>query len=105
MLYEVITDALNTLKEHGFWIFGAVAEPSVASIYATDFSGPVALVIGSEGKGIRPLVRRQCDHLVTIPMPGSFNSLNASVAAAVIMFRITSYNVCYTKLLRPHVVH
>ena len=83
-----LTDALNTLKEHGFWIFGAVAEPEVASIYRTDFSGPVALVIGSEGKGIRPLVRKQCDHLVTIPMPGSFNSLNASVAAAVIMFEV-----------------
>ncbi len=83
-----LADALNTLKEHGFWIFGAVAEPTVPSIYTTDFSGPVALVIGSEGKGIRPLVRRQCDHLVTIPMPGNFNSLNASVAAAVIMFEI-----------------
>jgi len=83
-----LADALATLKEQGFWIFGAVAESEVGSIYSADFSGPIALVIGSEGKGIRPLVRRQCDHLVTIPMPGSFNSLNASVAAAVIMFEI-----------------
>lgn len=83
-----LADTLNTLKAHGFWIFGAVAEADADSIYATDFSGPICLVIGSEGKGIRPLVRRQCDHLVTIPMPGPFNSLNASVAAAVIMFEI-----------------
>lgn len=83
-----LVDTLNTLKERGFWIFGAVAEAGVASIYATDFSGPICLVIGSEGKGIRPLVRKQCDVLVTIPMQAGFNSLNASVAAAVIMFEI-----------------
>jgi 23S rRNA (guanosine2251-2'-O)-methyltransferase len=83
-----LTEALNKLKERGFWVFGAVAETDAASIYTTDFSGPICLVIGSEGKGIRPLVRRQCDHLVTIPMPGTFNSLNASVAAAVIMFEV-----------------
>jgi 23S rRNA (guanosine2251-2'-O)-methyltransferase len=83
-----LTDTLNILKEHGFWIFGAVAESEAASIYTTDFSGPICLVIGSEGKGIRPLVRKQCDVLVTIPMRAGFNSLNASVAAAVIMFEI-----------------
>ncbi len=83
-----LAEALDTLKDHGFWIFGAVAESEGESIYNTDFSGPICLVIGSEGKGIRPLVRRHCDHLVTIPMPGAFNSLNASVAAAVIMFEI-----------------
>lgn len=83
-----LADALDTLKHHGLWIFGAVAESACPSIYTTDFSGPICLVIGSEGKGIRPLVRRHCDLLVTIPMPGAFNSLNASVAAAVIMFEI-----------------
>ena len=83
-----LSDALNRLKEHGFWIYGAVAEPGAASIYAADFSGPLCLVIGSEGKGLRPLVRTQCDVLVTIPMQAAFNSLNASVAAAVIMFDI-----------------
>ncbi|ADW18922.1 RNA methyltransferase, TrmH family, group 3 [Desulfobulbus propionicus DSM 2032] len=83
-----LVDALNRLKEQGFWIFGAIAEANAAPIYTTDFSGPICLVIGSEGKGIRPLVRKQCDVLVTIPMQASFNSLNASVAAAVIMFEI-----------------
>jgi len=83
-----LSDALNILKEQGFWVYGAVAEAGVASIYTTDFSGPICLVIGSEGKGIRPLVRKQCDVLVTIPMRAAFNSLNASAAAAIIMFEI-----------------
>ena len=84
-----LAETLKILKERGFWIFGAVAESEAASIYTTEFSGPICLVIGSEGKGIRPLVRKQCDVLVTIPMQASFNSLNASVAAAVIMFEIS----------------
>lgn len=84
-----LAETLKMLKEQGFWIFGAVAEPEAASIYTTDFSGSICLVIGSEGKGIRPLVRKQCDVLVTIPMQTSFNSLNASVAAAIVMFEIT----------------
>jgi 23S rRNA (guanosine2251-2'-O)-methyltransferase len=88
-----LTDTLNTLKERGFWIFGAVAESDAATIYSADFSGPICLVIGSEGKGIRPLVRKQCDVLVTIPMQGSFNSLNASVAAAVVMFEIARRSI------------
>ena len=83
-----LAETLKLLKERGFWVFGAVVEPEAESIYAADFSGPVCLVIGSEGKGIRPLVRRHCDHLVTIPMRASFNSLNASAAAAVLMFEI-----------------
>ena len=83
-----LVDTLNRLKEHGFWIFGAVVEPDAQSIYTADFSGLVCLVIGSEEKGIRPLVRKHCDHVVTIPMHSPFNSLNASVAAAIIMFEI-----------------
>jgi 23S rRNA (guanosine2251-2'-O)-methyltransferase len=83
-----LVDTLNVLKERGFWIYGAVAESDAASIYSTDLSGAICLVIGSEGKGIRPLVRKQCDYLVTIPMKSAFNSLNASAAAAVIMFEI-----------------
>ena len=83
-----LADTLNRLKEWGFWIFGSVVEAEAQSIYTADFSGPVCLVIGSEEKGIRPLVKKQCDQLVTIPMQTSFNSLNASVAAAIIMFEI-----------------
>jgi 23S rRNA (guanosine2251-2'-O)-methyltransferase len=83
-----LSETLKILKDRGFWVFGAVVESEAASVYATEFSGPICLVIGSEGKGIRPLVRKQCDFLVTIPMRASFNSLNASVAAAIIMFEI-----------------
>ena len=83
-----LAETLKLLKERGFWVFGAVVEPEADSIYQADFSGPVCLVIGSEGKGIRPLVSRQCDHLVTIPMHAPFNSLNASAAAAVLLFEI-----------------
>ena len=83
-----LSETLKLLKEHRFWIYGAVADRDGVSIYRTDFSGRVGLVIGSEGKGIRPLVKKQCDHLVTIPMATDFDSLNASVAAALIMFEV-----------------
>ncbi|CAK8724603.1 23S rRNA (guanosine(2251)-2'-O)-methyltransferase RlmB [Candidatus Electrothrix aarhusensis] len=83
-----LVTTLELLKEHGFWIYGSVVEPSAPSIYSTDFSGQLGLVIGSEGKGIRPLVRKHCDRLVTIPMSTDFDSLNASVAAALIMFEV-----------------
>lgn len=81
-----LAEALRQLKDQGYWIYGAVAEPEAQSIYQTDFSGRIGIVIGGEDKGIRPLVRKHCDFLVTIPMPGEFNSLNASVAAALVMF-------------------
>ena len=83
-----LSDTLKILKEHGFWIYGAVVDRNEESIYSTDFSGRIGLVIGSESKGIRPLVKKQCDHLVTIPMATDFDSLNASVAAALIMFEV-----------------
>uniref|UniRef100_UPI004055E56C 23S rRNA (guanosine(2251)-2'-O)-methyltransferase RlmB n=1 Tax=Candidatus Electronema sp. TaxID=2698783 RepID=UPI004055E56C len=81
-----LAEALRQLKDQGYWIYGAVAEQEAQSIYQTDFSGKIGIVIGGEDKGIRPLVRKHCDFLVTIPMPGEFNSLNASVAAALVMF-------------------
>ncbi|MCA1765233.1 MAG: 23S rRNA (guanosine(2251)-2'-O)-methyltransferase RlmB [Desulfobulbaceae bacterium] len=82
-----LAESLALLKDRGFWIFGAVGESS-ETIYEADFSGPTCLVIGSEGKGIRPLVRKQCDFLVKIPMKKTINSLNASVAAGIILFEI-----------------
>jgi len=83
-----LSETLKILKNKGFWIYGTVAESEAASVYDTDFTAPLCLVVGSEGKGIRPLVRKHCDHLVTIPIQGDFDSLNVSVAAAVIMFEI-----------------
>jgi 23S rRNA (guanosine2251-2'-O)-methyltransferase len=83
-----LAETLKVLQQNRVWVFGTVADPSAMSLYNVDFSLPLCLVVGSEGKGIRPLVQKQCDQLVTIPMSGNFNSLNASVAAAVTMFEI-----------------
>ena len=83
-----LADTLKLLKEKGFWMYGTVVDRNAASIFTTDFSGNIGLVIGSEGKGIRPLVKKLCDHLVTIPMATDFDSLNASVAAALVMFEV-----------------
>lgn len=83
-----LADTIKVLKQRGLWLFGAVADKKALSVYAADFSLPLGLVIGSEGKGIRPLVQKQCDHLITIPIQGQFDSLNASVAASVIMFEV-----------------
>lgn len=84
-----LSDSLQKMKDAGFWVYGAVVDgENVGSIYDIEFSGALCLVIGSEGKGIRPLVQKQCDQLVTIPMDKNFDSLNAAVAAAVIMFEI-----------------
>lgn len=76
---------LEQLKENGCWVYGLVAGSS-ATIYEADFSGNLVIVVGNEGDGIRPLVRKQCDHLVSIPLYGGVSSLNASVAGALAMF-------------------
>ncbi len=89
-LYQAVNlrNTLTALRKAGFWIFGGVADPEAIPIYEADLTGPVCLVVGSEGKGIRPLVRRACDQLVTIPMQQGFDSLNVSVAAALLMFEV-----------------
>lgn len=76
---------LEQLKEKGFWVIGADAAAE-ASVYQTDLAMPLALVIGSEGKGLSRLVQERCDLLVSIPLKGRLNSLNASTAAAVVVF-------------------
>lgn len=83
-----LAGALQSLKKAGAWVFGAVRDETAESIYQTDFDMPVCLVVGNEGRGIRPLVRRHCDRLVTIPMAGDMESLNSAVAGAVIMFEM-----------------
>ena len=80
-----IAQALAMLKEQGYWIYGLAGE-AAQSLYETKFSGNIALVIGSEGEGIRPLVRKQCDLLMAIPHYGGVGSLNASVAGGIAMF-------------------
>jgi 23S rRNA (guanosine2251-2'-O)-methyltransferase len=76
---------LEALKEKNFWIFG-LDHRARQDCFQTDFTGPSVLVIGGEGKGIRPLVKKTCDHLVSIPQQGPVSSLNASVAGAVVMY-------------------
>ena len=78
---------IEYLKEKGFWIYGAAAE-SEESIYVPDYEGDIGLVLGSEGKGIRPLIRKKCDFLISIPMRGQVASLNVSVAAGIIAYEI-----------------
>lgn len=78
---------LSNLKEHGFWVVGT--EVDTETNYTDDiYDSPIILVIGSEGKGMRPRVKNICDHLVKIPMLGSTQSLNASVSAGVILFEM-----------------
>jgi 23S rRNA (guanosine2251-2'-O)-methyltransferase len=79
--------ALRQIKEAGFWIFGTVKD-GAKSLYSMDFSVSVCLVLGSEEKGVRPLVRKQCDLLISIPMQGGLDSLNVSTAAAIVLFEI-----------------
>jgi 23S rRNA (guanosine2251-2'-O)-methyltransferase len=82
-----IAATIEELKEKGIWIVGTDADAQ-RSFTDVDYSMPVALVIGNEGKGIRRLVKEKCDFLVKIPMTGSFDSLNASVAGALIMYEV-----------------
>jgi 23S rRNA (guanosine2251-2'-O)-methyltransferase len=77
---------LEEVKSGGLWIYGAAGEAGTRSLWDIDLSGGVALVLGAEGKGLRPLVRRTCDELVAIPMHGHVESLNVSVAAAVLLY-------------------
>jgi 23S rRNA (guanosine2251-2'-O)-methyltransferase len=78
---------LDQLKELGVWIYGAAGEAD-STIYQTDFTGHIAIVMGSEGEGLRRLTREKCDGLVKIPMTGSVESLNVSVATGVILFEV-----------------
>ncbi len=88
-----LATALQQLKDAGAWIFGAVKDSDAQSLYRTDLRLPACFVVGSEGKGIRPLIRKQCDVLTSIPMEGSLDSLNSSVAAGVIMFEALRQNL------------
>ena len=80
-----LTALLKQLKEEGIWVYGTAADGSTP-LYRADLKGPAAIVIGSEGDGMSRLVREQCDFLVSIPMRGQLNSLNASAAAAIVLY-------------------
>ena len=76
--------AVKELKERGVWVYGT--DMSGSDVYSTDLTGALALVIGSEGFGMSRLMRESCDFLISIPMYGKINSLNASVAAGICMY-------------------
>ena len=80
-----IPTLLKELKEEGVWVFGTAAQ-GTTTLYQADLKGPAAIVIGSEGDGMGRLVTEQCDFTVSIPMFGAINSLNASAAAAVLLY-------------------
>jgi 23S rRNA (guanosine2251-2'-O)-methyltransferase len=77
---------LEEVKGADLWVFGAAGEENARAMWETDLSGGVAIVLGAEGKGLRPLVRRTCDALVSIPLLGRVESLNVSVAAALLLY-------------------
>ncbi|NJO86160.1 MAG: 23S rRNA (guanosine(2251)-2'-O)-methyltransferase RlmB [Synechococcaceae cyanobacterium RM1_1_27] len=79
--------ALETLKEKGFWIYGTDASGS-QPIHTIDFTGPIVVVVGAEGEGISLLTQQRCDMLVTIPLQGRTQSLNASVAAGMALYEV-----------------
>lgn len=82
-----IPAAIKELKARGLWIYGTAADGESA-LWRTDFTGPLALVIGSEGDGMGRLVRESCDFIVSLPMKGKLGSLNASAAAAITMYEV-----------------
>jgi len=82
-----LVGTIEYLKERGFWIYGADAAARM-DIQEPGYERNIALVMGSEGRGIRPLIRKKCDFLISIPMRGQVASLNVSVAAGVILFEI-----------------
>lgn len=87
-----INSAIDTLKKKGIWAYGAHMDGK-SYCFQNNFTGPVALVIGSEGKGISKLTKEKCDVLVKIPMKGNITSLNASVAAGIIMYEILKQKI------------
>jgi 23S rRNA (guanosine2251-2'-O)-methyltransferase len=81
-----LSAAIQTLQSRGVWVYGAAMDGTAC--YDMNLRGPIALVIGSEGKGIGRLVLEHCDTRVSLPMRGKINSLNASVAAGILMYEI-----------------
>ncbi|OEY66769.1 23S rRNA (guanosine(2251)-2'-O)-methyltransferase RlmB [Marinobacter sp. X15-166B] len=76
---------MRALQDHGVWLIGTAGEAG-ATLYQADFTGPVGLVMGAEGKGMRRLTRDHCDTLINIPMQGHVDSLNVSVATGVCLY-------------------
>jgi 23S rRNA (guanosine2251-2'-O)-methyltransferase len=82
-----LVNALEALKKAGIWVYGSVTGPGVPA-WGADLTGPLCLVLGSEGEGLRPLVAKACDVLLTIPMRGKVGSLNVAAAGAALCYEV-----------------
>ncbi|HEY9746454.1 MAG TPA: 23S rRNA (guanosine(2251)-2'-O)-methyltransferase RlmB [Oculatellaceae cyanobacterium] len=83
-----LNQAIQQLKDNGFWVAGAANDEKAVNYYQQDYQMPIALVMGSEGKGLADLVRKNCDFLIKIPMHGTVDSLNVATATAVLLFEM-----------------
>lgn len=92
--------AMQELKEAGYWIYGTVAD-APQPLHKTRLDGPIALVIGAEGAGISALTQRHCDALVSIPLVGATSSLNASVAAGMVLYELFRQRWTATATAKP----
>src|SRR5699024_8293325 len=81
-----LKDSIKTLQENGITVY--CAEVGGKDIYKDNLNKPVAIVIGSEGKGVKPTIKNMCDGILTLPLKGNVNSLNASVACGIVIFEI-----------------
>jgi 23S rRNA (guanosine2251-2'-O)-methyltransferase len=81
-----LSQAISLIKKRGIWVVGVQHDPKAKAFHNADLKGPIALVIGSEGEGMSRIVKENCDFLVQIPMRGHIESLNASVASALVLY-------------------
>ena len=88
-----LAESLRRCQAAGFWVYGAIAAGG-EDLYCVKWPGAVVLVLGSEDKGLRPLVAKHCDHLITIPLAGESESLNVGIASAVTLFEINRSRRC-----------
>jgi 23S rRNA (guanosine2251-2'-O)-methyltransferase len=97
-VYQVtnLSRTLRWLKGEGLWIMGAAGD-TAQTVYKTDFTVPMALVVGAEGKGLRRLTKEQCDVLVSVPMLGQVDSLNLSVATGVLLYEVVRQRLSAVK--------
>jgi 23S rRNA (guanosine2251-2'-O)-methyltransferase len=83
-----LAQAIGEIKRRGIWVAGLDADPAAESLLEADLTGPLALVVGSEGEGMRPLVRKSCDRLLRLPMRGRIQSLNAAAAGSAALYLV-----------------
>jgi 23S rRNA (guanosine2251-2'-O)-methyltransferase len=88
-----LAQAIEEIKQRGIWVAGLDADPAAESMLDADLDGPLALVVGSEGEGLRPLVRKTCDRLLRLPMQGKIQSLNAAAAGSIALYLVLRQRV------------